>query len=62
MNTLSDRLARSFRQDAQDMHAYAVQPSAGFVKVDTMENPFLVGPEILDDKPSAPSLITVQEP
>jgi len=40
MNTLSDRLARSFRQDVQDMHAYAVQPSAGFVKVDTMENPF----------------------
>lgn len=25
-------------------------------------NPFLVGPEILDDTPSAPSLITVQEP
>ena len=46
MNTLSDRLARSFRQDAQDMHAYAVQPSAGFVKVDTMENPFRL-PEAL---------------
>jgi histidinol-phosphate aminotransferase len=28
------------RQDVQSMHAYAVQPSAGFVKLDTMENPF----------------------
>ena len=25
-------------------------------------NPFLVGPEILDNNPSAPPLITVQEP
>jgi histidinol-phosphate aminotransferase len=39
MNTLTDRLARTLRQDVQGMHAYAVQPSAGFVKVDTMENP-----------------------
>jgi histidinol-phosphate aminotransferase len=28
------------RQDVQSMHGYAVQPSAGMVKVDTMENPF----------------------
>lgn len=46
MNTLRDRLAASFRQDVQDMHAYAVQPSAGLVKVDTMENPFRL-PEAL---------------
>ncbi len=38
--TLADRIARTLRHDVQGMHAYAVQPSAGFVKVDTMENPF----------------------
>ena len=38
--TLSDRMSRYLRADVQGMHGYAVQPSAGFVKVDTMENPF----------------------
>ena len=42
----TERLARTLRRDVQDMHAYAVQPSAGFVKVDTMENPFRL-PEAL---------------
>ncbi|MEO6032323.1 MAG: histidinol-phosphate transaminase [Burkholderiaceae bacterium] len=28
------------RHDVQSMHAYAVQPSAGMVKLDAMENPF----------------------
>ena len=37
--TLSERLARTLRQDVQSMHAYAVQPSDGMVKLDTMENP-----------------------
>jgi histidinol-phosphate aminotransferase len=37
--SLADRIARSLRQDVQSMHAYAVQPSEGFVKLDTMENP-----------------------
>ncbi len=37
---LAGRMAWTLRQDVQSMHAYAVQPSAGFVKVDTMENPF----------------------
>ena len=37
---LSDRMSRFLRADVQGMHGYAVQPSAGFVKVDTMENPF----------------------
>jgi histidinol-phosphate aminotransferase len=36
---LDDCMARNLRQDVQSMHAYAVQPSAGFVKLDTMENP-----------------------
>ena len=38
--TLSDRLSRYLRADVLGLHGYAVQPSAGFVKVDTMENPF----------------------
>lgn len=33
-------IARTIRQDIQDMHAYAVQPSAGLIKLDTMENPY----------------------
>jgi histidinol-phosphate aminotransferase len=40
MTTLSQRMARYLRADVQAMHGYAVQPSAGLVKVDTMENPF----------------------
>ena len=38
--TLQQRMNRVLRQDVQSMHGYAVQPSAGMVKVDTMENPF----------------------
>ena len=37
---LDQRMKRVIRQDIQSMHGYAVQPSAGMVKVDTMENPF----------------------
>lgn len=40
MSTLADRMTRFIRQDLQSMHGYAVQPSAGLVKLDTMENPF----------------------
>jgi histidinol-phosphate aminotransferase len=36
---LARRLGRVLRQDVQSMHAYAVQPSAGLIKLDTMENP-----------------------
>ncbi len=36
---LAERIAHTLRQDVQAMHAYAVQPSAGLVKLDTMENP-----------------------
>jgi histidinol-phosphate aminotransferase len=39
MNSLQDRIQNTLRQDVQSMHAYAVQPSAGLVKLDTMENP-----------------------
>jgi len=40
MNSLKDRIDRVIRRDLKSMHGYAVQPSAGMVKVDTMENPF----------------------
>jgi histidinol-phosphate aminotransferase len=40
MSTLDDRLKQVVRQDIQSMHAYAIQPSAGLVKLDAMENPF----------------------
>ena len=46
MTTLSDRLRATLRQDVQSMHAYAVQPSAGFVKLDAMENPFTLPPAL----------------
>ena len=44
--TLADRMRATIRQDVQSMHAYAIQPSAGFVKLDAMENPFTLPPEL----------------
>lgn len=44
--SLTDRIRHTLRQDVQSMHAYAVQPSAGFVKLDAMENPFTLPPEL----------------
>ncbi|HEX6706251.1 MAG TPA: histidinol-phosphate transaminase [Albitalea sp.] len=38
--TLDERVKRVIRQDIQSMHGYAIQPSAGLVKLDAMENPF----------------------
>jgi histidinol-phosphate aminotransferase len=40
MGTLDQRLKKTIRQDIQSMHAYAIQNSAGLVKLDAMENPF----------------------
>ncbi len=37
---LARRIARTIRQDVQSSAAYAIQPSAGMVKLDAMENPF----------------------
>jgi histidinol-phosphate aminotransferase len=46
MNSLlPDPLAR-IRRDVQDMHAYAVQDAAGLVKLDAMENPHALPPEL----------------
>ena len=44
--SLAERIRRSLRQDIQSMHAYAVQPSAGFIKLDTMENPHRLPPPL----------------
>lgn len=38
-NILAPRLKKLIRQDVQSMHAYAIQDSAGMVKLDAMENP-----------------------
>ena len=40
MTSLEVRLKKAFRQDVRSMHAYAIQPSAGLIKLDAMENPF----------------------
>ena len=34
------------RQDVRSMHAYAIQPSAGLVKLDAMENPHRLSPAL----------------
>lgn len=44
--TLDERIARTIRQDVQSMHAYAIQPSTGLVKLDAMENPFRLPPQL----------------
>ena len=40
LDRLDQRLKGVIRPDVQSMHAYAIQPSAGLVKLDAMENPF----------------------
>ena len=37
---------RVFRPDVQAMHAYAIQDSAGMVKLDAMENPYQLPPDL----------------
>ena len=49
MSSLDDTRRRVIRPDIQDMHAYAVQPSAGLVKLDAMENPFTLPNELQDE-------------
>ena len=46
MTTLQERIQHVIRQDVSSMHAYAIQPSAGLIKLDAMENPFRL-PEAL---------------
>jgi histidinol-phosphate aminotransferase len=46
MIPLSDRIQYTVRQDVASMHAYAIQPSAGLIKLDAMENPFPLPPAL----------------
>ena len=43
---LAEAMRRMVRTDIQGMHGYAVQPSAGMVKLDTMENPHRLPPAL----------------
>jgi histidinol-phosphate aminotransferase len=38
--SLGQRIARTIRSDVQGAAGYAIQPSAGLIKLDAMENPF----------------------
>lgn len=47
MSSRLDKLiATRIRQDVQSMHAYAIQDSRGMVKLDAMENPHRLPPEL----------------
>lgn len=46
MSQLQQRIEQVIRADVRQMHAYVVQPSAGMVKLDAMENPFRLPPEL----------------
>jgi histidinol-phosphate aminotransferase len=47
MNTpLASRIQTTIRQDVASMHAYAIQDSRGLIKLDAMENPFSLPPEL----------------
>ena len=46
MSTLDARIARTLRQDVTSSAGYAIQPSAGMVKLDAMENPFALPPAL----------------
>jgi histidinol-phosphate aminotransferase len=46
MTALDPRLQRLIRQDIQSMHAYAIQDSVGMIKLDAMENPYTLPPQL----------------
>jgi histidinol-phosphate aminotransferase len=46
MSDLGTRLERTIRQDVTSSAGYAIQPSAGMVKLDAMENPFRLPAEL----------------
>ncbi len=46
MNPLEVRIQATIRQDVKSMHAYAIQDSRGLIKLDAMENPFRLPPEL----------------
>ena len=46
MKNLTQRIEQYIREDVRTLRPYAVQPSAGMVKLDAMENPFRLPPEL----------------
>ncbi|WP_309678500.1 histidinol-phosphate transaminase [Polaromonas sp.] len=46
MTALDPKLQKLIRNDVQSMHAYAIQDSAGMVKLDAMENPHRLPAEL----------------
>lgn len=46
MSALPEKLSHLIRQDVQSMHAYAVQDAGGLIKLDAMENPHRLSPEL----------------
>lgn len=46
MSGLPGRLQHLIRRDVQGLHAYAIQPSAGMIKLDAMENPYRMPAEL----------------
>ncbi len=43
---IEQRIAGNIRSDIQGAAGYAIQPSAGMLKLDAMENPFALPPEL----------------
>jgi histidinol-phosphate aminotransferase len=46
MPNLQNMILSHIRRDVQSMHAYAIQDSAGMVKLDAMENPYTLPPAL----------------
>jgi histidinol-phosphate aminotransferase len=46
MSGLPERLRHLIRRDVQGLHAYAIQPAAGMIKLDAMENPYRMPAEL----------------
>ena len=46
MSSINPALMQRIRQDVRAMHAYAVQDSAGMIKLDAMENPHRLPPAL----------------
>ena len=43
---MTDLIAQRIRQDVKSMHAYAIQDSRGLIKLDAMENPHTLPPDL----------------
>ncbi len=45
----SSRARALLRQEVLDLHAYHVPDSSGYIKLDAMENPYLLPPGLRDE-------------